>query len=60
MLHIAFADLDQLGEFIVTLLEQHIDVTPVALYIILQGNKTVVDDDYIEHQSSDNKNQNPE
>ncbi len=47
MLHVAFADLDQLGQFIVALLEQDIDIAPVALNIVFKRDKPVVDSDDI-------------
>jgi hypothetical protein len=49
------AGLDELREFVATLLEQHIDVGPSLRYIVLQLDQAVVEHDQVtasdHHQS---------
>ena len=43
VIHVAFADVEQLGQFVVPLLEHDIDVGPGFVDIVLQRHKTVID-----------------
>jgi hypothetical protein len=50
MPHILLAGLDQLGQFVVALLEEHVDIRPGFCGIMLQTDQTVINDDGVKAQ----------
>ena len=54
-LHVTLGDVEQLGQFIVPLLEQHINVGPGLINVILDRNQTVVNRDQIDEEAGDGK-----
>ena len=53
--HVLLADLDQLGQFVVTLLEQDVDVRPRTGHVVLEIDQAVVQRDAVagDHGSED-------
>src|SRR5262249_52898433 len=49
-LHVLPAGLNQLGQLVVALLEQHVDVGPGLGNVVLQPDQAVIDDDAIQDQ----------
>ena len=45
VLHVSLDGLDQIGDFVVALLEQHVDVGPGAVVLIAQPHQPVVEND---------------
>ena len=50
---VLLADLDQLGQFVVALLEQHVDVRPGLGNSVLDLNQIVIDDNCVDNDHSD-------
>jgi hypothetical protein len=57
VLHVLLADLDELGEFVVPLHEQHIDVRPGELDCGADAHQAVVDPDQIAEQGDEQEDQ---
>ena len=51
VLHVSLDRLDQIGDLVVTLLEQHVDIGPGAVVIVAQPHQIVVEDDSIDEHS---------
>jgi hypothetical protein len=60
MLHIPFTDLEQLGEFIIALLEKEIDITPSFVNIVLHLHKAVIEDNPVKSKDGTDAEQYPE
>src|SRR5258708_6099474 len=51
MLHVAFHSLHQIGDLVVPLLEQYVDVPPSSVIVISQTHQPVVHNDQIDQNS---------
>ena len=53
VLHVSLDGLDEVGDFVVALLQQHIDVGPGAVVLVAQAHEAVVENDGVDKDSSD-------
>ena len=52
MLHVSFYAFDQVGNFVVALLQQHINVGPGAVVLVAEADQAVVENDGIDQDAS--------
>jgi hypothetical protein len=51
VLHISLDGFDQIGDFVVTLLEQHVNIGPGAIVLVAQPHQPVVQDDGVDEHT---------
>ena len=53
MLHVSFYGFDEVGDFVVALLQEHVDVGPGAVVLVPEAHQAVVENDGIDQDARD-------